>query len=83
MRRCSVSFSSNIAEGASRSSDKEFKRFLEIAYGSLYELHTQIVISKNLNLINEEKFEVLETEIIELQKMTFIFAKQLGQTNSS
>jgi len=42
MRRCAVSIPSNIAEGAGRSSDKDYSRFLEMAYGSAYELETQI-----------------------------------------
>ena len=36
LRRCSVSVPSNIAEGSSRSSNKDFNRFLEISLGSLY-----------------------------------------------
>ena len=40
---------SNMAEG---SSDKEFKRYLEIAIGSLFEIETQLIIVKELNLID-------------------------------
>ena len=48
MRRCSVSISSNIAEGRSRVSRKQFAQFLIIAHGSASELETQIEISKKL-----------------------------------
>ena len=76
MRRASVSVASNIAEGAGRSSDLEFKRFLEIAYGSLYELQTQLIVSKNLEFISENEFNTLDTEIDELQKMIYSFSKR-------
>ena len=49
--RAAVSVLSNIAEGSSRNSEKEFKRFLEIAIGSLFEIETQLIIIKELNLI--------------------------------
>ena len=53
MRRCTVSVPSNIAEGCGRQYVKETIQFLNIARGSLYELETQIYISKDLNFITE------------------------------
>ena len=50
INRCSVSIPSNIAEGCSRSSEKEYSRFLEIAIGSSFEMETQLEISKNLKI---------------------------------
>lgn len=64
--RAAVSIPSNIAEGCSRNSETEFKRFLEIAMGSLFEVHTQLTIIKELNFITladlKSIFELLETE---------------------
>lgn len=53
IRRCAVSIPSNIAEGAARNSTKEYIQFLYIALGSTTELETQLIISKNLNFIED------------------------------
>ncbi|WP_452225691.1 four helix bundle protein [Lacinutrix chionoecetis] len=64
--RAAVSIPSNIAEGCSRNSEIEFKRFLEIAMGSLFEVETQFLIIKELNFIKSEElksiFELIETQ---------------------
>ena len=51
MRRCSISISSNIAEGTSRSTGKDQIRFYEIAYGSLMELLNQAIVSADLKML--------------------------------
>jgi len=57
MRKAAVSIPSNIAEGASRNSDKEFIQFLYVALGSASELETQIIISRNLSYIEDAESE--------------------------
>lgn len=77
LRRCAVSIGSNIAEGAGRGSPKEFQYFLCIAYGSSYELETQLIISENLNFIDKSKTKRLHNDLTELQKMIYSFNKAL------
>jgi four helix bundle protein len=48
MRRASVSISSNIAEGAARSSSKDYVRFLYMSLGSVSELETQCLIVERI-----------------------------------
>lgn len=71
IRRCAVSVPSNIAEGSGRKTNKEFSQYLSIAYGSLCELDTQVIISKELGYLKENDDEIIEKEIGELQKMIF------------
>jgi len=52
LRRAAVSFPSNIAEGAARSSTKEFIQFLYIALGSLSEVETQVMIAEKPGYIS-------------------------------
>jgi len=74
MQRSSVSIPSNIAEGAARSSVKEFIQFLYISLGSLSELETQLIISYKLNYIPEANFTELanKLEIIRKQLLNLI-----------
>jgi four helix bundle protein len=59
MRRSAVSISSNIAEGSSRNSRKDFARFIEIATGSLFEVVSQSHIGRNQGFLTQEEFEVI------------------------
>ncbi len=71
MRRCAVSIPSNIAEGAGRNSDGQFRHFLGISNGSCFELETQLIISNRLELIDDETVEPILQQITELQKMNY------------
>mgnify|MGYP002761087687 CR=1 FL=1 len=63
LRRASVSVSSNIAEGSSRTSSKDQARFYIIAYSSSVEILNQLIISKELGFVNHEKYEQLPSDI--------------------
>jgi four helix bundle protein len=69
MQRAAVSLPSNIAEGYERNSDAEFARFLYITKGSLSELITQLEIAKEVGLIPEESFLLIEARCTKLGAM--------------
>ena len=71
MQRCGTSIPSNIAEGCGRNSAASFKQFLTISLGSSYELEKQLVVSKKLNYLTEEKYSQLVKDITEVQRMIF------------
>jgi four helix bundle protein len=66
VRRAAVSIPSNIAEGAARSGDREFLKFLFIARGSLSELETQVLIAKELEYLKENEGVSIMSEIEEI-----------------
>jgi four helix bundle protein len=66
--RVSVSIMSNIAEGFARDSNKEFVRFLIMSRGSVAEVQSDLFIALDLEFINQEKFEDLYTQLVNLSK---------------
>jgi four helix bundle protein len=69
MRRAAVSISSNIAEGGSRSSRREYIRFIEIAYGSTMELVSQLHIAQRQSFIETERARDLYRRCDEVARM--------------
>ncbi|MFZ5940872.1 MAG: four helix bundle protein [Bacteroidota bacterium] len=78
MRRAAISVPSNIVEGCSRTSTAEYKRFLEIAFGSLRELYYQYSIAIRLGYIEKDKNEVYNVKFVETEK---VLANLLRKTN--
>lgn len=66
--RCAVSIPSNIAEGCSRTSQKDFSRFLQMSLGSAFELETQLEIAKEVNFINEIEYSKIIEQLHIIQK---------------
>ena len=75
LRRACISIPSNIAEGSSRNSNKDFSRFIEIAIGSAYKIETQLLISHDLKLIPEDKLQLLIQKLDVITRMMLNFKK--------
>jgi four helix bundle protein len=76
MRRAALSIPSNIAEGYGRKTI-EYLRFLYIAYGSVCELETQIMLSGDLGYLNENRLSKLQKEVREVERMLQALIKSL------
>ena len=81
MRRCAVSIPSNIAEGHARSS-KDFSRFIDMAYGSLNELETQLEIACDLSFLERESLKIHFEEINEIGRMLNGLKRSLKTTDA-
>lgn len=77
IRRAVTSVSLNIAEGSGSSSGKEFKRFLEIALRSDYEVMTCLEIALKLSYCEEKDYDRLIIEADEIAAMITGFSKSL------
>jgi four helix bundle protein len=71
LRRSALSVPSNFAEGAARESQREFARFIGIAYSSAAEAQYQLRFSHDLGLLPADRFAALSAELREIQKMTW------------
>ena len=69
IRRAAVSVPSNIVEGCARDGEAEHLRFLNVAFGSLRELHYQLNLSKRLGFLRNEDSSLLETKVVEIEKV--------------
>ncbi len=76
--RSAVSIPSNIAEGYRRGSDKSFKQFLLIAFGSSAELETQIELVKRLVLAPNFDFKAVDNLLSDTMRLLNAFIKKLG-----
>ena len=69
LRRAAVSVPSNISEGYGRKTTPEYIQFLYIAYGSVCEMETQILLSGDLGYISNGRLEMLKEGIREVERM--------------
>ncbi|MHC9089356.1 four helix bundle protein [Tenacibaculum mesophilum] len=69
LRRASVSISSNLAEGTTRITNKDKAHFTSIAYSSTMEILSQLIVSRDLNFLNEEDYLKLRNTIYKISNM--------------
>ncbi|MCX7647345.1 MAG: four helix bundle protein [Elusimicrobiales bacterium] len=79
IRRASISVPSNIAEGWTRRHTKEYMNFLSISLGSLSEVHTLLVISKEIGYISDKDISEVSDEINKLKKMIYASINSLSK----
>ena len=73
MRRAAVSVAANIAEGCGRGGKADFARCLQMAFGSASELEYLLLLSCEIQYLNDSEYEKLSSEVIEVKKNADIF----------
>ena len=81
IRRASISVSSNIAEGSGRNSDTDFAHFLEIAYGSLMEVISQLFRALDEGYISQLQMDKIAFEADVLASQLVALSKALGRAS--
>ena len=79
LNRAAVSIPTNIAEGWGRETSKNYLQFLRISRGSIMEVQTLLIITKNLNYISEEKFDILRNKTEEVGKILQGLIKSINE----
>ena len=83
IRRSAVSIPSNIAEGYGRKTTVDYLRFLYIAYGSLCELETQIMLSGDLSYFEQKDLENLRRNLSDVERMLKALIRSLEAKHST
>lgn len=81
LRRSSISISSNIAEGSSRTSPKDQARFYVIAFSSGIEVLNQLIISNELKFISDDLYKDLREELESITAMLNKLNQSTKKTN--
>ncbi|OGV03504.1 MAG: four helix bundle protein, partial [Ignavibacteria bacterium RIFOXYA2_FULL_37_17] len=79
IRRASASIPTNISEGCGRGSDADFRRFIQIAFGSACEVEYLLILGNELKFLSMEDYESINLKIVEIKKMLSGLIKKLKE----
>ena len=77
MRRCAVSIGANVAEGSARKSDRDFARFVQIAFGSASELEQHLLLAVDLEYLSRDHHTKLDANVNEVKRMLIGLSRRL------
>ncbi len=77
IRRACVSIPANIAEGCGRQSDADFARMLQIAMGSASELEYLLLLSRDLELLRPQDYQLVTEGVVEVKRMLTALIRKL------
>jgi four helix bundle protein len=78
VRKAVVSIPFDIAEGQCRNSSKEFRHYLAMALGSLGEVETQLIISKEIDYLTQAELDYLQSPINDIRKMIMALSRKIA-----
>jgi len=77
MRRCAASIGANLAEGSARKSDRDFARFVQIAFGSASELEQHLLLAVDLEYLSRDHHAKLDANVHEVKRMLIGLSRRL------
>jgi four helix bundle protein len=78
IRRATISIPANLAEGCGRASEPDFKRFVQIAFGSACEVEYFLLLAHDLGYIASEHYTQLNADVVEVKRMLSGLLTTLG-----
>lgn len=79
MRRASASIPANVAEGCGRTGKAELGRFLQVSMGSASELEYHILLARDLGMLADSEYKILESQVVEVKRMLGAFIGKLKE----
>ena len=82
IRRAAASITANISEGCGRKTKADFARFLTMALGSTNEVEYFLLLSKDLEYLDIDKYDLLTRQLVEIRKMLLSLENKISSESN-